>query len=64
VFLKALEAGGLTPPDRRTWAVAAVTQTKELLDCAERWGPAPKDVDFTPNPPFEPEPVMRVVPKA
>jgi hypothetical protein len=63
-FLSALEAGGLTPPDRKTWADAAVTQTKMLLDCAERWGPPPKDVDFTPDPPFEPEPVMRVVPKA
>ena len=62
-FLTALEAGGLTP-GRKGWADAAVTQTKKLLDCAERWGPPPKDVDFTPNPPFEPEPVMRVVPKA
>jgi hypothetical protein len=62
-FLTALEAGGLTP-GRKEWADAAVRQTKKLLDCAERWGPPPKDVDFTPNPPFEPEPVMRVVPKA
>jgi predicted acylesterase/phospholipase RssA len=62
-FLSALETGGLTP-GRGDWAGAAVTQTKKLLDCAERWGPPPKDVDFTPTPPFEPEPVMRVVPKA
>jgi predicted acylesterase/phospholipase RssA len=64
-FLTALEAGGLTP-GRKEWADAAVTQTRKLLGCAERWGPGPppKDVDFTPSPPFEPEPVMRVVPKA
>jgi predicted acylesterase/phospholipase RssA len=64
-FLGALGAGGLTSPERAQWATGAVEQTQALLDCAGEWGPPPEHVlDFTPEKPFEPEPVMRVVPKA
>jgi hypothetical protein len=63
VFLEALAAGGLTPK-REKWAGEAVKHTRKLLDCADKWGPPPKDVDFTPEKSPEPEPVMRVVPKA
>jgi hypothetical protein len=62
-FLRALAAGDLTPR-RRNWAKQAVKHTEELLGCAVKWGPPPKDVDFTPQETPEPEPVMRVVPKA
>jgi Patatin-like phospholipase len=60
-FLAALARGGVTPPERASWATAAAEQTKKLLDCVSQWGPAPKLVDFELPPP---EPVMRVVPKA
>lgn len=63
VFLKALAGGGLTPT-REKWAGEAVKQTKKLLDCADKWGPPPKCLDFTPTESPEPEPVMRVVPRA
>jgi hypothetical protein len=63
-FLAALRAGGLTRGREAGWPGKAVTHTKELLACAQKWGPPPKEVDFAITPPPEPEPVMRVVPKA
>ena len=68
-FLAALRAGRIRSPTRpeqefSAWAPAAAEQTNLLLDCACRWGDPPQAVDFAFDPAPEPEPVMRVVPKA